>query len=185
MKKIIIMLLLSLMSTASYAFLGITGASIGYGRGDRDDIQGIRASVQWDWHKVWFAEHAINLTGYWDLSATQFYTRGDQQGNHKYNTSFAIAPIFRIQPNSKYTPIFNPYLEASVGLAVHTQRKFALVNQGSIFAFQDLLGFGVEIGEKRKIDVSFHVLHYSNANLFPPNNGITLQTMFSFTYHFD
>lgn len=80
---------------------------------------------------------------------------------------------------------FRPYVGVTFGPAYLSQQQFGEEVQGTNFAFQAQLGVGTEIGDhQHSWDLNFHLDHYSNAGLFPPNEGINILYMFSLGYQF-
>jgi hypothetical protein len=51
---------------------------------------------------------------------------------------------------------------------------------GRIFTFQDYMASGVYLGRKRRVTAEARIGHYSNANLFPQNPGLTIPIGFYF-----
>ena len=174
--------LFCLMSSSNAAF--ITGLSIGYGSGFRDEIQGGRVSLIHDWNHTWFATWPLNLRAYLDFSVVFWNTTGDKMGRHKNIMTFAAAPVFVVQFNRKYIKLFDPYFQISIGPAIVTNTRIGNYDLGGILLFQDLIGVGLRFGPKQRFDVSLNFLHYSNADIIPPNNGITIKKYLSLTYHF-
>jgi lipid A 3-O-deacylase len=160
----------------------LTAVSLGVGNGPKDDLWGSRLSLQADW-PTWFKNYVVNLTGYWDGSVGYWHTTSDN-GNHNNLGIFAISPVVKLQFNRDFIKIFDPYLQAGIGASLATNTHFGNSNFGSVFVFQDLIGGGIRIGDKLQYDLSYNYLHYSNANISPPNNGLTAVHYLSFTYHF-
>ncbi len=78
-----------------------------------------------------------------------------------------------------------PYLQASFGPALLSQRTLGNRTQGSNFAFQTTFETGMEIGSQAKsIDLNLRLAHYCNAGLFHPNQGINLMPIVSIGYLF-
>ena len=94
----------------------------------------------------------------------------------------SIAPVLRIPffQNSA----FMPYLEISVGAAMMSGTKFGYKDLGAHFTFQDMLGGGISLGAKHQFDISWHYVHYSNASLAQPNDGIDLPIFVTLAYRF-
>ena len=51
---------------------------------------------------------------------------------------------------------------------------------GRIFTFQDYMASGVYLGRKRRVTAEARIGHYSNANIFPQNPGLTIPIGFYF-----
>ena len=89
--------------------------------------------------------------------------------------------MFRLQTSYAAS---QPYLEGSVGLAALSNMRLGHRHLGAHWSFQDLIGAGVRFGDNYQYDLSYHYLHYSNANIAKPNNGVDVKMLFSFAYHF-
>jgi lipid A 3-O-deacylase len=184
LRKIAVAVVLLFTSITSYASYLPDSASIAYGEGRPNSLSGARAAVQWDWNHIWFAQSSVNLTGYWDLSFAHWVTNGDANGNHKTILIAAIAPVLRLQTRDPLIGTLQPYIEASVGPSVLSKAYLGRRNLGAHWAFQDMVGVGVNFGSRQQFSLSYHYLHYSNANLAPPNNGIDVKMMLTFGYKF-
>ena len=84
------------------------------------------------------------------------------------------------------TAWLSPYIEATVTPSYISTKTFGYKQQGSHFVFQDTLGFGVEIGDPnhQRMDINYMFIHYSNANLFTPNNGYDIPFVLNVGYLF-
>jgi hypothetical protein len=56
---------------------------------------------------------------------------------------------------------------------------------GTNFTFRDEMGMGIFCGKKREINAEIRIAHYSNGNVFPPNNGVTIPLTFLLGYTFN
>ena len=153
---------------------------LAYGMGEPNDLRGGRIALGWDWPHALLSGNQWQLTGYWDLSAAYFRVKPACHRCQQLWT-VAIAPVFRWQVQFEQLV---PYLEASVGLAGLSTLHLGYRNLGAHWSFQDLLGAGVRFGEHQQYDISYHYLHYSNANIVKPNNGVDVKILLSFAYHF-
>ena len=169
------------LTTPANAASFFNGARLGYGYHDKDNLHGPRLALIWDWPK-WFNDFAFQLTGHWDVSAAYWRNDGDN-GRFKDTFTFAAAPILRIQVNDElYDPIVLPYIEGGAGVAMHTSRYIGSRDLGGAFGFENIIGGGIMFGSRRQFDISYHYIHYSNAGIFSPNDGLDLQFIFSFAY---
>lgn len=104
---------------------------------------------------------------------------------HRRITNIAFSPAFRayFAPPEHHT--VRPYLEFAFGPTYLSSKQFGYARQGAQFAFQTVLGGGVEIGnQQRSVDLSIFFLHYCNAGLFTPNIGFDIPVVFIFSYQF-
>lgn len=158
-----------------------TRVNVGYGGGMPNDIYGGRLAIQDDWLKSWNFGKRLTLTGYWDYSIAYWHTHGHLcPGEQDNMTILGLAPVLRLQ--SRALQSITPYFEASVGLAWMSHSTLGQRNLGANFAFQDLVGFGFTFGQQQQFEISYHYLHYSNAGLFAPNQGIDVNYLVSIQY---
>ena len=96
--------------------------------------------------------------------------------------SYAIAPVARwlFMQSANMTP----FLQASIGGAYMSSQQFGGRNLGSRLLFQDQIGAGLVFGAKRNLYATLQFLHYSNAHLAKPNDGITVPIFFTVGYQF-
>ncbi len=160
--------------------------SLSAGYGEPDNLIGGRLAWQYYWDKQWAISKKLTLGGYWDASLAYWQT--DNSTDAKQYPDIAIlafAPVFRLQQQNSIDTNLNPYLEVSVGLSAMSRDKLGHRDLGARFAFQDLLGFGILFGKQQQFDLSYHFLHYSNAKIFPPNEGIDVKSLISLKYLID
>jgi hypothetical protein len=65
-----------------------------------------------------------------------------------------------------------------------TKRFIDGVGTGGNFTFQDFLGAGAFIGEKRNVSIGFKITHYSNGNLFVDNAALKVPVTINLGYAF-
>lgn len=177
MRNIFIAIFLLIFAFPVFADSGVAwqGIAFSYGRNRTDKIDGGRVSYQflpssfaWKYGAIYFHASAA----YWHIGGS---------GNHHVYI-LAFAPTFRVQlPMAQY---FQPFLEASIGPAVLSKRDFGHHQFGSHLLFQDMLGGGFAFGCKKQFEISYRYLHYSNGGWSYPNNGINIQQLITFAYHF-
>lgn len=177
-------LILSLLTGNSYA--STYGVQISYGTGDPDHLKGYRVAIQQFWPWVGFATSRLNLTGYWDLSYANWHANPPLAYQPRSISIFALSPLVRLQSREAWLFFAQTYLELGVGASLLSNNHFGHRNLGSQFAFQDLMGLGLrwQLSETTKATLSYHYLHYSNASLFPPNQGIDVKHLLTLGYEF-
>ncbi len=55
---------------------------------------------------------------------------------------------------------------------------------GRHFTFQDYMGMGAFMGSHKKLNTEIRIMHYSNGNLFPENDGYMIPLTFNLGYSF-
>jgi len=168
-----------LLSSSAYASQdGWQGISASYGIGRPNHLRGAR--ISYELQPSYLANLNIKLLEfYFDFSGAYWKTNYFE---HKHLFVFAAAPVARINL-AKSSPL-DPYIEGSIGGAFLTHDHLGHRDLGAHIAFQDMIGVGATFGERHQYDLSFRYLHYSNAGLFKPNNGIDVKLLTTFTYRF-
>ncbi|MVF49423.1 acyloxyacyl hydrolase [Pseudomonas monteilii] len=128
-----------------------------------------RAGVGFNWDKSWFESSTGRLTGYWDAGYT-YWEAGDASGGAH---SLSFAPVFVYEFGSGNV---KPFVEAGIGLAVFSGTSAGDQDFGSAFNFEDRIGAGLKIGETQKVGI--RAIHYSNAGIKQPNDGIESYSLF-------
>ncbi len=144
----------------------VNAIAIDIGEGNRG-IEIYRLGWQRDFSH-WLENRWVPLSGYFETSLN--YWRGSKR-ERSGNDIFAIAfsPVFALNlcSDCKYTP----YIEAGIGVALLFDTIIDNRDMSSTFQFEDRLGAGIKRG-----NLDFHVryMHYSNASLSLPNDGIDI-----------
>lgn len=105
------------------------------------------------------------------------YTTRDGDSFH----SLAVFPVvrwwfLRTKPVDLY---FNYSL---IGPAYLSQTILDTIDTGEQATFQDFMGIGFLLGEKRNINLDLKIAHYSNGNIFNENAGVAIPLTISFGY---
>lgn len=64
---------------------------------------------------------------------------------------------------------FRPYVGGGIGIAYVSETRIGTRDLATHFQFEDRIGLGVE---SRRLDAFLGVVHYSNASIKPPNDGL-------------
>ena len=126
-----------------------------------DSTMTYRLGMNFDWDKSWLQSDVGRLTGYWDAGYT--YWQGDDTAS---NHSLSLAPVFVYEFAGETV---KPYIEAGIGVAFFENTELEDNDLGSSFQFEDRIGFGVRFAGQ---EVGVRALHYSNAGLKQPNDGV-------------
>ena len=175
MKKLLALLMFSLIAVPAYA---VDGVSVEYGKGS-DAADMARVGLLWDWNKSWFNDGDWHLTGFWDASLGQWRGHSNTKTNNQTITDIGLTPVFRFE--QKNPSGMAPYLEGAIGFHLITptflnsDRKFA-----TAFQFGDHVGLGVRFGEHHQFDLGYRYQHLSNGSIKAPNQGINFSQV-----HFD
>ena len=140
--------------------VGTTGQSGSTGRFD----------VAFDWSEHWLLSDVGRVTGYWDAGVTQW----ESGKRASARTSVSFAPVFVYEFTTRGWAV--PFVEAGVGVSLFSGTQVGDRAMGSAFHFEDRLGAGFKFSNQDKIGV--RVIHYSNAGIKQPNNGIESYSLF-------
>lgn len=134
----------------------------------------LRIAVNQDWDAQWFNSSVGYLSGYWSLA----YTHWEKGRYDKNVSSLSFSPVLTY---NFYTDSgIVPFIEAGIGIAAFSKTKVGDRNLGSSFNFEDRFGFGVQFGVHT---VGARVIHYSNAGIKRPNEGIESYSVY-YSYKF-
>ena len=122
----------------------------------------LRTGVQIDFGKSWWQSDTGRLSGYWDASYT--YWDGESTAS---NHTLSFSPVFVYEFAGERV---RPYLELGIGLAAFENTQLEGRDLGSSFQFEDRIGAGLRFGQGHEIGL--RAIHYSNASLKQPNDGI-------------
>ncbi|MCF8113962.1 MAG: acyloxyacyl hydrolase [Desulfotignum sp.] len=148
------------------------GFFAGYGQ-SRDNIDIFRLGVQKKFSTQWFETHMGSLSGYFELS----YNRWEKSGKQIHGAAFS--PVFAYYFNTGSSAV-TPYVEGGIGAAYIDDYKIDGRNLSTSFQFEDRISLGVIINQ---IDLKLGYMHYSNASIKSPNDGIDIW-MGTVTWHF-
>jgi len=125
-----------------------------------------RLGAQWDWDASWWQSSVGHLTGYWDAGYT--YWDGDESSS---NHSLSFTPVFVYEFAGESV---QPYIEAGIGVAAFADTDLEDNDLGSSFQFEDRIGAGLRFSGQ---EVGIRAVHYSNAGIKEPNDGVEAYTL--------
>ncbi|KON81723.1 acyloxyacyl hydrolase [Azoarcus sp. PA01] len=131
-----------------------------------DSTMVYRVSTQVDFGSRWLQSSTGHLGGYWDAGYT--YWEGDETAS---NHSLSFSPVFVYEFTGT---TFRPYVAIGIGIAAFSSTEVEGNDLGSSFQFEDRLGFGVRFADQ---ELGVRVIHYSNAGLKQPNDGVETYTV--------
>jgi lipid A 3-O-deacylase len=151
------------LSSPSHA---ISGSSIQVGYGV-ERTQATQVSLRWDWNKYWSLSEKWNVSGFWEAGLG--YMQSDGVGERNI-WDVGFTPVLRLRPS-----VSRFYLEGGIGARYLTHDRLNDSRHlGSKLLFNDILGFGWNLGEKDRYELGYRFQHYSNANMVNPNDGVNL-----------
>ena len=105
----------------------------------------------------------------WGVSVSAFQTRETTEPIF----AFSVFPTLRFYLLRKEN--YDMYTNYSViGPAYLTKANIDNLKSGPRITFHDTMGLGFFFGEKRKYNIEFRIMHYSNGNNFTENSGIAV-----------
>ena len=142
-----------------------------YGQ-SQDHIDIYRFGLRKDFSAKWWESDTGYLSGYWEASLNYWNGYGNE------NFGLALSPVFTYFFH--HFGNLHPYLEGGIGGSLWTRVRMGPRDLSSAFLFEDRAGAGVRIGNW---DLNLRYMHYSNAEIVKPNDGIDI-LIASFTYRF-
>ena len=139
------------------------GLSLGYGQ-STDSIDIYRVGLLKKWGVKWLQNSTGYVDGYFELSYNRWEYGGD-----KIN-GIALSPVFMYAFNPNDSTWY-PYIEGGIGVTYLDEYFIKDRDLSSNFQFEDRIGVGFRFDS---LDVNFRYMHYSNASLKQPNDGIDI-----------
>lgn len=103
------------------------------------------------------------ISGYHEVSLNHW------RGTHDRVFGVAYSPVFSITVCNDCP--YKPYIEGGIGVSLISDSEIENRDMSSLFQFEDRIGVGIR---SSSIAVHLDYLHYSNAGLVEPNEGIDI-----------
>jgi lipid A 3-O-deacylase len=139
------------------------GISFGYGSGN-NKIDIYRVGIKKDFSARWFETNLGSASGYFELSYNRWEYDSDDID------AVAFSPVFTYAFGDPADWV-RPYVEGGVGLAYLDEYRINQRNLSTHFQFENRIGIGARISF---VDVNVRYMHYSNASIKGPNDGIDI-----------
>lgn len=161
--------LLMLPAVSSAGWFDAVTVSVG---GSSDFGTPARIGLRGDTDFRWFESNTGYLSSYYELAINHF------SDSVRPATAISFSPvlIYHFNTAGKY----KPFIEFGTGVSYFSRRNVGLRKSATHFQFEDRVGAGVRFG---KHDLTLRYMHYSNANIEKPNDGIDM-VMVSYGYKF-
>ncbi|MGB7061423.1 MAG: acyloxyacyl hydrolase [Candidatus Zixiibacteriota bacterium] len=169
---VFLFLFLLFISTQSQAFDGI---SLGMGTA-RGSIDIFHVGFQKQFGKSWFESRVGCLSGYHEMSLNSLEHREESI------RQIAYSPVFTYSFAGP-TEIVSPYIEGGIGISLLSDKMISGRDLSTYFQFEDRIGVGLRIGRTHIHDLNVRYMHYSNASIKQPNDGIDM-LMISYSCYF-
>lgn len=153
--------------------LALDRISLGIGK-SRDSINIYRVGFQQEFGSNWFESKTGHLSGHHEASLNCW------EHERESIQQVAYSPVFGYSFNGLSSSVM-PYLEAGIGIGFLSKKTINGRDLSTHFQFEDRIGIGVKIGKQNRHDLSFRYMHYSNASIKQPNDGIDI-FIFSYTF---
>jgi len=140
-----------------------------------------KASLKVDHGVMLIYRHMLYHRGFLSISVGSSISRWVKSNEHVY----AFSAFFQLRLWLFLRRHVSFYLlYSAAGPTMITDRTFATSNFSENFLFQDILGFGMQIGQSRAFTLEAYTVHYSNGDIFPKNSGIQVPFVIALGYAF-
>jgi len=129
----------------------------------RDGIKIYRLGLRKDFSSKWLESKVGYLSGYYEGSIN--YWKGES-GDKNYG--IALSPVFAYYLDAGD---FKPFVEFGIGVSLFKEKVIDGRNLSTNFLFEDRIGVGARY---KNLEFSFRFMHYSNASIKAPNDGIDI-----------
>lgn len=120
-------------------------------------------SLAFDWNRRWFESDTGHLGGYWNFAYT--WWEAGRFGSDEHSLSVSPVLVYRFNADG-----WQPFVEAGIGAAYFSDDRVGDRRLGSQTHFEDRFAVGLQMNERAALRL--RVIHYSNAGLEDPNDGI-------------
>jgi lipid A 3-O-deacylase len=127
-----------------------------------------RLGTQFGFSDSWLQSDVGQLSGYWDAGYSYWESGHGSDGNN----SLSFAPVFVYEFAGQGV---RPFIEAGIGVALFSSTKVDGNELGQAFQFEDRIGLGVRFSGQ---EVGVRALHYSNAGMQDPNDGVESYSLY-------
>lgn len=156
------------------------GLALGYGV--NSNLYAVRVSLQVD-SSLCLDNDIWPATGYWEGSANYISTKKNHGNNQSHIKGLSLAYVLHFEKKDSFCMQNMPYAEFGLGGALFDRNVIADRRLGSSGLFEIKMGAGMRFGEFKEYDLSYKFIHYSNAYLKRPNEGLNLNFII-FSYLF-
>ena len=140
----------------------VDAVGIGYGQ-SKDNIDIYRLTLRKEFSSHWLESDIGYFSGYWEGSLNYW------NGYSVDNFGVAFSPVFTY--NFTGLDTVTPYLEGGIGISYFSKTQMGPRDLSTHFLFENRVGAGIKMGNW---DLSFRYMHYSNADIKKPNDGIDI-----------
>jgi lipid A 3-O-deacylase len=160
-RSLFVFLIIVFAGTESHAFDGI---SVGMGKA-RGAIDIYHVGIRKQFAPHWFQSKVGYLSGYHEISLNYW-----EHGNESIK-QVAYSPVFTYVLAGP-TKLISSYVEGGIGISFLSEKMISGRDLSTYFQFEDRIGVGFKIGRQHRHDLNFKYVHYSNASIKQPNDGI-------------
>ena len=128
-----------------------------------DDIDVLRVGMQRPFDAPLYKNDSLEVTGSFEASLNYWHGRNDDI------FAAAISPVLAVNFCSSCG--YAPYVEVGIGAALLSDDKIDNRDLSTPLLFEDRIGVGLRSDH---LDVHVRYMHYSNADISKPNDGIDM-----------
>lgn len=142
----------------------------------RNHVRMVRVALQRQWHEHWLPLGHWSLTGYWEWGFGYWHGNAGDTGNRSLE-SVDFRPVLRWQYHNPSIdgPAF--YVEFGTGPALVSATEIDNRRLSTVFQFGSHIGVGMRFGPHGRFEVAYRLMHYSNADIKRPNDGMTFNVV--------
>lgn len=133
--------------------------------GKSHDIEVYRLGIQKPFNSSVYDFDSFSIHGFHEVGF------GHWDGERDNVEIISYSPVFKIVLNSFTSNECQPYIDFGIGAALASDTRIDDRNLSSAFLFEDRISFGIT---KDNLDLFVRYMHYSNAGLQSPNDGIDI-----------
>ncbi|MEJ2382373.1 MAG: acyloxyacyl hydrolase [Gammaproteobacteria bacterium] len=176
LRGVVLVAALMLPGLASAALVDAVAVTTGTDSRASTHVNMVRLSLQKHWQQRWFTQGNWYLTGYWELGFGYWHgNAGDTGRSHIEAVDFR--PVLRLQRQVSSRDATQFYVEGGVGPALLSATHIDNLQFSTTFQFGSHIGAGICFGRDHRFDLEYRFMHYSNADIKKPNDGISFNVV--------
>lgn len=136
--------------------------------GISNDIDIYRLAIQKPFDNSVYDFDNFSILGFHEVGFN--YWVGERNNIH----TLSYSPVFKLLLHKYQNSLYQPYFDVGIGVALASDTKIDNRNLSSAFLFEDRISLGIT---KDALDFYIRYMHYSNAGLQTPNEGIDIYVL--------
>lgn len=169
--------LLCIALAAPIRALPDTALALGTDSHSDSDVHMMRLALRKPWKRTWLNEGDWYLTGHWAFELGAWSGNGGGTGSDTLADAGARA-VARLRRKVPAGAGAIPFVEAGTGVHLLSKTTIGGRQLSTPLQFGSHLGAGLLFGPRQRYELGWRFLHFSNARIEKPNDGINFSLIY-------